>query len=181
MHAYDTRIRSGHALFIAMCMWSMAGVTVGAMFVVGLEDDVGVPFELIALAMASGQFDIYDSSVREAVGGLLRSHGVHRTAGQSPMQLLQGLSPSQVTAIGSDVLRDAGRVGRWWIGGTAILVAPRQGSGSVRSRAHTAPGRKPVRADRAMGEAGSGEIGCGEGADDVSSSRLLRRKQLHLG
>ena len=29
-----------------------------------------------------------------------------------------------------------------------------------------------------MGEAGSGEIGCGEGADDVSSSRLLRGKQL---
>ena len=108
MHAYDTRIRSGYALFIAMCMWSMAGVTVGAMFVVGLEDDVGVPFELIALAMASGQFDIYDSSVREAVGGVLRSHGVQRTAGQSPMQLLQGLSPSQVTAIGSDVQKMLG-------------------------------------------------------------------------
>ena len=111
MHAYDTRIRSGHALFIAMCMWSMAGVTVGAMFVVGLEDDVGVPFELIALAMASGQFDIYDSSVREAVGGVLRSHGVKRTAGQSPMRLLQGLSPSQVTAIGSDVQKMLGESG----------------------------------------------------------------------
>lgn len=103
MHVYDTRIGSGHALFIAMCMWSMAGVTVGAMFVVSLEDDVGASFDLIALAMASGQFDIYDPSVREAVGGVLRSHGVQRTSGQSPMQLLQGLSPSQMTAIGSDV------------------------------------------------------------------------------
>jgi len=181
MHAYDTRIRSGYALFIAMCMWSMAGVTVGAMFVVGLEDDVGVPFELIALAMASGQFDIYDSSVREAVGGVLRSHGVQRTAGQSPMRLLQGLSPSQVTAIGSDVQKMLGESG----GGGS--VGPRsswpRGKGRAPSvqGAHTAPGRKPVRAGRAMAEAGSGEIGCGEGADDVSSSRLLRRKQLHLG
>ena len=122
MHAYDTRIRSGHALFIAMCMWSMAGVTVGAMFVVGLEDDVGVPFELIALAMASGQFDIYDSSVREAVGGVLRSHGVQRTAGQSPMQLLQGLSPSQVTAIGSDVQEMLGESGGGGSAGRAPSV-----------------------------------------------------------
>ena len=65
----------------------------------------------VALAMASGQFDIYDSSVREAVGGVLRSHGVQRTAGQSPMQLLQGLSPSQVTAIGSDVQEMLGESG----------------------------------------------------------------------
>lgn len=103
MHAYDTRIGSGHALFVAMCMWSMAGVTVGALFVVGLEDDVGAPFEVIALAMASGQFDLYDNSVREAVGGVLKSHGVQRTAGQTPMQILHGLSPSKVSAIGSDV------------------------------------------------------------------------------
>lgn len=103
MYTYDSRIGSGHALFVAMCMWSMAGVTVGAMLVVGLEDDVGVRFDLIALAMASGQFDLSDNSVREAVGGVLRSHGVQRTAGQTPMQILHGLSPSKVSAIGSDV------------------------------------------------------------------------------
>ena len=85
---------------MAICMWSLAAVMVGGTITVGAKDAGGIPFDL--LAMAAG-IDLSDSSMRELVGGVLRSNGVQRTAGQTPMQVFQSLSPSRVAAISSGV------------------------------------------------------------------------------
>jgi hypothetical protein len=96
------RIGKNRALFMVNRMVFLAATVICFMTYptwVGVGEDRA----LSLFAMAEGQVDIFDKAQREAVGDVLRKHGVSRKPGQDWMQVFQGLSASKISEIAGDL------------------------------------------------------------------------------